>query len=446
MNLPLWHKRLPTHPRICYPARMKLRRFLVRCRRLLPERARAATFSRFLTRRFIDDSLFGVAGELSFTTVFALVPLSMVVFGVLSAFPVFDRWSDQLTDYVFSNFVPSSARAIETVLRDLAGNARQLTAIGVLALVVSLLVTLHSVESAFNRIWRVDSARANLARFLVYWTVLTLGALMAAASFAVSARFFALAVFQTEPGQWLHRALLWLTPMLIEWLTFAAIYRVVPHRAVQWRHALSGALLALVLMQLGKWSMGLYLGSIDTYERIYGQIAFVPIFLLWVYFGWISVLLGASLASALADFRYQPAALRLPPGFELYGLLRMLGRFVQYRRQGKGLDSDDFRQIEPMLSDSQVQHLIGQLHRMEVVDCTEHGQWVLTRDLDTLTLEELYDACQLRIPARTLVLPQAEDALGQAVVAAIDTLRQPLREHLRRDVASLFPRDLGSPS
>jgi len=418
---------------------MHLNRLLDRYRHLFPERARAATFSRFVARRFVDDSLFGVAGELSFTTVFALVPLSMVVFGVLSAFPVFERWSEQLTDYVFSNFVPSSARAIETVLRDLAGNARQLTAIGVIALVVSLLVTLHSVESAFNRIWRVTAARANLTRFLVYWTVLTLGALMAAASFAVSARFFALAVFQTEPGQWLHQTLLWLTPMLIEWLTFATIYRVVPHRTVHWRHALAGALLALVLLEVGKWGMGLYLGSIDTYERIYGQIAFVPIFLLWVYFGWISVLLGASFAAALSDFRYQPAALRLPQGFEFYGLLRMLGRFVEYRRQGQGLESDEIGRLEPMLSDSQVQQLIGQLHRIGVVECTEAGQWVLTRDLDTLTLEELYEACQLRIPTREVPLPQADDPLGRAAACALDALRLPLRERLQRDLASLYP-------
>jgi len=424
---------------------MNWSRLLERWHHLLPERARAATFSRFVARRFIDDSLFGVAGGLSFTTVFALVPLSMVVFGVLSAFPVFDRWSEQLTDYVFSNFVPSSARAIETVLRDLAGNARQLTAIGVIALVVSLLVTLHSVESAFNQIWRVSAARANLTRFLVYWTVLTLGALMAAASFAVSARFFALAIFQTEPGQWLHRALLWLTPMLIEWLTFAAIYRVVPHRTVRWRHALAGALLALCLMEVGKWGMGLYLGSIDTYERIYGQIAFVPIFLLWVYFGWISVLLGASFASSLADFRYQPASLRLPPGFEFYGLMRMLGRFIQYRRHGSGLDSTTIGQLEPMLSDSQVQQLLEQLNHIGVVDCTESGDWVLTRDLDTLTLDELYEACQLRIPTRAVSLPQADDPLGQAAMAALDALRLPLHDALQRDVASLYPSSSHSP-
>src|SRR5690606_31662034 len=123
------------------------------------DRARAATFARFLWRRFLDDRLFEAAGALSFTTTFALVPLSMVVFGVLSAFPVFEEWRDLLTGFIFANFVPSSAEGIRDWLLSFSGNTGKLTAVGVIALVVSVLVTLFGIESAFNRIWRVHSAR-----------------------------------------------------------------------------------------------------------------------------------------------------------------------------------------------------------------------------------------------------------------------------------------------
>ena len=79
------------------------------------DRARAATFARFLWRRFLDDRLFDAAASLSYTTAFALVPLAVVVLGVLSAFPVFQQWSAELVDYVFSHFMPSAARAIATM-------------------------------------------------------------------------------------------------------------------------------------------------------------------------------------------------------------------------------------------------------------------------------------------------------------------------------------------
>lgn len=401
------------------------------------DRARVGTFFRFLARRFLDDNLFQAAGALSYTTVFALVPLSMVVFGVLSAFPVFGEWSDRLSDYVFSNFVPSAARSVEASLKQFSANIGQLTAAGVIALVVSLLITLTGVEATFNRIWRVKAARPQVGRFLVYWTVLTLGALMAAASLAVSAKFFSMEVFATQPGQWLERVMLQLAPVAIEWLAFAAIYRVVPHRTIHWRHAFAGALLAATLFELVKWGIGLYLGSFGSYSKIYGAFAAVPIFLLWIYLSWIAVLLGASLASSISAFRYQPVAMRLPLGFEMYGLLRLLARFNEARAEGRGLHSDEIQQLEPMLTDTLVQQMLSQLCQINVVARAEAGEWLLSRDLDDLSLGELYEACGLRIPIAEAMLPCRDDSLGRSAVAAMDELRIPLRDLLKRRVSTI---------
>ena len=60
-------------------------------------------------------------------------------------------------------------------------------------------------------------------------------------------------------------------------LAFAGIFRVVPHRTVKWRHALAGALLAALLFELVKWSIGLYLGSFNSYQKLYGALAAAPI-------------------------------------------------------------------------------------------------------------------------------------------------------------------------
>ena len=131
------------------------------------DRARIGTFFRFLAKRFLDDNLFQAAGALSFTTVFALVPLSMVVFGVLSAFPVFGEWSDQLSAYIFTNFVPSAASSVQDYLKEFSANAGKLTTAGVIALVASLLITLNGIEAAFNRIWRVKAAGPKFGRVQV---------------------------------------------------------------------------------------------------------------------------------------------------------------------------------------------------------------------------------------------------------------------------------------
>src|SRR5512147_1579785 len=95
------------------------------------DRERVDAFSRFLVRRFVDDRCFESAGALAYTTMFALVPLAAVVFGVLSAFPAFDSWTNAVVDFVFRNFVPASAHAIEGHLREYASAASRLTAVGV---------------------------------------------------------------------------------------------------------------------------------------------------------------------------------------------------------------------------------------------------------------------------------------------------------------------------
>ena len=402
------------------------------------DRARASTFFRFLWRRFLDDRLFEAAGALSFTTLFALVPLSMVVFGALSAFPVFDKWSGQLSEYVFSNFVPNSASAVQGYLRDLSSNTGKLTAAGAIALVVSVLITLTSVETTFNRIWRVPTARPKFGRFLVYWTVLTLGALVAASSLALSTQFFALAIFETAPGRLLEGLMLRLAPMAIELLCFALIFKVVPHRTVQWHHAVAGALLAVLSFEGVKWGLGTFIGNFGAYGKVYGTLAFIPIFMVWIFLGWVSILFGASFASSMSAFRYQPAALRLPVGYEVYGLLRMLGRFGEARAHGKGLHSDEIQRLEPILTDSLVQQMIGQLCEIGLLNRAESGEWLLARDLDQLSLGELYEACQLRIPVAEAHLPSRDDALGHAAMAALDELRMPLRELLKRRVSSIY--------
>ncbi|HRN61364.1 MAG TPA: YihY family inner membrane protein [Luteimonas sp.] len=403
------------------------------------DRERVGTFARFLARRFLDDRLFQAAAALAYTTIFALVPLAIVVFGVLSAFPQFGEWRDQLTEYIFSNFVPSAASTVKETLLQLADSATTLTVAGAIGLIVSLLITLNSVESTFNQIWRVPSSRPQLGRFLVYWTVLTLGSLLAAASLAMSAWLLALPVFSTREGQLLSGFALRAAPTLIELLLVTALYRVVPHRSVALRHAFAGALLAIVLLEMIKWGLGLYLGTFKTYQRLYGALAALPILMLWIYLCWVAILLGASFASAISAFRYQPAAMRLPEGYEIYGLLRLLGRFAEARCDGRGLHTEQMLELEPMLTDNQLKQFLAQLADIDLLKRAESGEWLLARDLDTLTLADLYEACQLRIPVTEAWLPCRDDALGAAAIAALDDLRLPLRDLLKRNVARLYP-------
>ena len=403
------------------------------------ERERVHSFALFLWQRFRDDRCFESAGAMAYTTVFALVPLTAALFGVVTAVPAFVDWLDTATAFIFNNFVPAAARAVEGYLKQFAGSARGLTAAGAAALLVTAVLMLASVEDTFNRIWRVTRPRPKLARFLVYWTVLTLGPLLmvgglAAWSYVLSLPLLHDAAQGFAPGERLLRSV----PLLIELVGFTLAYLIIPNRRVALRHALAGGVLATLLFELAKSGFALYLGKVPSYAQIYGTLAVIPIFLIWIYLSWVVVLLGASFAASLSAFRFQPAAQRLPPGYEVFGLLRLLGRLAEAQRAGEGLHTRELRRLEPWLTDDLLQTLLGRLAERRVALQGERGEWVLSRDLDHLTLLDLYDALQLRIPVSEAWLPGREDAIGQAALAVLDGLRLPLRDQLRQRLGPLL--------
>lgn len=396
------------------------------------DRERLQAFGLFLWRRFRDDRCFESAGAMAYTTVFAMVPLTAAIFGIVAAFPAFQIWLDQLTEFIFSNFVPQAARVVEQYLREFASGARGLTTIGAAALIITALLMLAAVEDTFNRIWRVGKPRPRLSRFLVYWTVLTLGPLMALAGLAIWSYLISLPMmFDAVPDPGMNERLLGLAPLLIELTGFTMAYMIIPNRQIRFRHALIGGLLATTLFELAKFGFTVYLRQVPSYTQIFGAVAVVPIFLIWVYLSWVVILLGASIAASLSAFRFQPRALRLPPGYELYGLLRLLGRLDAARLTGESLKSAEIEAMEPCLSDDLLQKLLSGLDDIDVVQRGEEDGWLLSRATESIRLRELYETFKLRLPAVAATeLPGADDELGQRALRAMERLRSPMDDAL----------------
>ena len=401
------------------------------------DRERLVLFGKFLLRRFLDDRCFESAGALAYTTMFALVPFTAVVLSLLSAFPAFGDWTHRIIHFFFVNFVPVSASALEGKLTRFVLSAQELNTSGVIALIVSILVTMWSIEQAFNRIWRVPSTRPKLTRFLIYWTLLTLGSLVTVAVLTTTSALFTVpemvGVQARDVGEYILRYL----PVLLELLVFTAAYWLIPHRTIRLRFALAGGALATLLFEGLKWGLSWYLRGAN-FQQLYGTFALVPIVLVWVYFSWLAVLFGASLASSLGSFRYQPRALRLSAGAELYGVLRVLGRFDEARRDGLGLHLAELQQREPGLTDELLQTMVSQLCELNIIQRGESGAWLLSRDLRAVPLREIYEGLALRLPTGELCLPQRYDAIGRAAQAALDGLRDPLRAALERNIADFL--------
>jgi membrane protein len=394
-------------------------------------------FSGYVWRRFREDRCFDSAGVLAYATVFAMVPLTATVFGILAAFPEFAGWRERLTDFLFTHFVPDAAHAVSEYLYQFAANSTQLTGVGLLGLAATALLVMYGVEDTFNQIWRVRRPRPRLARFLMYWTVLTLGPLLVVSSLALSTYLLSLPLATGSLAR-LTAPLLRVLPFAVEIAAFTLAFIIIPHRKVKFRHALIGGLLASLLFELAKWGLGLYLRQVPSYQQIYGTLAVIPIFLIWVYLSWVVILLGASIAASLSGFRFRPWARRIPPGYELYGLLRLIGRFIDAARNGELLEVEQLRRLEDGLSDGQLLGMIEALAEAQILQRTEADSWVLARDPAALTLRELCRAAGVGVPLSRASLPGLEDSLGRQAEQVVASLRDPLIERMDAPLAAIL--------
>ncbi len=381
------------------------------------DRDKGWAFARFLWRRFIDDQCFEAAGALAYTTLFALVPLAAVALAIVALFPVFGDVRDTVTEFIFSNFVPAAGAEVQTYVFRAAEAASQLRAIGVVTLIVIALVTMNSIEQTFNRIWRVSHGRPPVARFVVFWTALTLGPMLIVSGVAVSSYLFSLPLLQGADmiQEVRDHGLLPLLPFLVTLAGFCLSYLVIPNTPVRFRHALAGGLLATLLFEAAKRGFGMYVASYSSYQAVYGALVAIPIFLLWLYLSWVVVLLGASFAASLGAFNYQRDRKEPQPREFFPALVELLALLRRAQLDGQGLTVTELAQQLPRISDEGLNRLIADLDRLLIVQRTDLGGWVLSRDLSRMTLRELYR----ELPYS---LPRAGDNSGGGSLAVLQAL------------------------
>ena len=262
-------------------------------------------FLYLLLARFEGNENRKTAAQLTFVTLFAIVPIMTSGYVISTWFPWSVKFSDQFQDFVFSHFVPSSGELIQGYLQSFSAQAKQLTWAGLIILLFSAISLMLTIESAFNRIWKVKSARVG-RRILLYWVALIIGPVLLAFGFLVSSYLFSSSLWVGNAGNVFQaqvhvvRAL----PMLVSWLTLALMYYFLPSCRVRFYHALVGAFIAASALEGAKLVFVYLVSLMPSYEIVYGAFAVVPLFLLWLYIAWCVVLLGAEVVG-LMPFIYK---------------------------------------------------------------------------------------------------------------------------------------------
>jgi membrane protein len=233
------------------------------------------------------------AGHLAYVSLLSLVPVIMVFFMIMSAFPAFAEVREQLENFIFTNFVPTAGDVVQDYMTDFVANASDMGAVSIVSLLVVALLLISNIDKTFNHIWRTQVQRPIIYTFAIYWMVITLGPFLIGSSIIVSSYLAGLATFAEEYTPGLGTFVLKLVPSFAAIGAFLILYMIVPNRPVRAKYALCGALLATVLFELSKKGFALYVTSFPSYEVIYGALAVIPILFIWVYLSWVVVLLGA---------------------------------------------------------------------------------------------------------------------------------------------------------
>jgi membrane protein len=395
---------------------------------------RLRDFGRLVVARFLRHEGAQNAAALTYTTLLSLVPLMTVTLAVFSAFPVADKLYQVIQDFVFQNFVPASSEVLQRYLSEFSAKASRLTGTGAVFLVVTSLLMMANIDRALNAIWEVRSDRHFGTKFLIYWAVLSLGPLLIGASVLVTSYIVSLPLLSDAASSGLGRRLLGLAPVLASTVAFTLLYAVVPNCRVRLVHALLGALFAALLFELAKRGFGVYITQFPTYEAIYGALATIPIFLVWLYLSWVMVLLGAEVAHCLGVFRWDVGGVR-PARMGLGDAASVLLVLDEASTRGEalttaGLAAARKRWTEPVLED-----LLASLREHRWVHMTRDGGWVPARRFHDATLHELYRTRLFPLPLDSDPDWPEDETLADALAAADKGVAQALDvplAHFRR--------------
>ena len=342
-------------------------------------------------RQYTRDQCLVSAGMLTYATLLSLVPFMIVLLSVFSSLPGIEGWNTQVQAFLLDNFLPDAKEAIEVTLVDLTSKRAGLTATMGLFLVVTSLILMSNIENALNRIWGVKTGRSMTSKLAVYWLVLTLGPVFLGASLALSSYFFSLEFVTEVQKLGVMRGLLEnLTPLFVAAVAFFLLFLIVPNRQVPLRHAAIGALVTAALFELAKAGFGVYIRNIDNYNVLYGTLASMPIFLIWIYLSWSVILIGASLTAAFDSFRFRTSPQFWTQRRTLFLLYRLTGHLWEAQKSGQGLTVAELLRQEPDADDHQLQLLLENLRLANIVRRDQEDEWVLARDLGDLSLGDLY--------------------------------------------------------
>lgn len=238
---------------------------------------------------------------MAYVTLLSIVPSLAVSFSLMTLFaPILGhgQFFNDLRSTALSKVTQGTGEEVAAIFERFMTNL-DITSIGItgfLGLLISLILLLRQIELIFNKIWLVNQNRNLFVRFVYFWTFLTLGTFLLTLAVGFMASYgLSQKVIELEGVSKGYSLAKFLPGIVSGSIFFFLLYKIVPNCHVKIVPAISGALFASFLFQIASKGFGIYVHHIADYKLLYGAMAALPLFLMWIYLCWLIILLGAVL-------------------------------------------------------------------------------------------------------------------------------------------------------
>lgn len=408
----------------------------------------AGEFSRYVASRFAEDRCLRMAAGLSYTSLLAIVPLTAIAFSMLAAFPVFSGVRETFQEALFSNLLPQSADATRDYFNQFVRNTTTLSAVGIVALALTAVLLLGTIEADLNSIFRVARPRALAPRLLVFWALLTLGPLLLGASFSLSTYFFAATQWlgiDTGGGPLAFFGTFLPTVIII--LMLSVFYIIIPNRPVGFTAGLTGGVFAGIAFTILRKIFGWYVVTFPTYQNIYGALSVVPIFLVWMYLSWLIVLVGAVFTASINEWQSaggKPLSAAVSSSMRLVIAVQILSIMYNASRSGSGaVHRGQILRVTGGGGEA-VDRILYQLRNAHYLERSASSRWLLARDPETVTLHDLYQILGLGVADRSI--EGGGEPWRQRLSARLTELRDINRDVLATTLKEILDDGASAPS
>jgi membrane protein len=245
-----------------------------------------------------------IAASLSFTTTLSLVPMLTVASILISYLPSVIRIKNAFQNWLLDTYMPGGINEQAFIYLDqFSAQAKGLTLLGLLGLLLTTVMTMAVIEGAFNQIFKVYKRRPILKKIVIYSAAMLLGPILLGFGTYLSGLLFSAAEGWTEALTFGLSVVVTVVPVFLAIAVYTVVYKILPYSQILWKDALIGALFAATTFEIMKFGFGLFLTNTAFYKTVYGAFAIFPLALLWIYLTWWITLAGAVLVANLPSIR-----------------------------------------------------------------------------------------------------------------------------------------------